>query len=111
MSYYSAKGYEGRKISEISGKKMWVAFDNPNVDSAEPTLVLAATKQVPSNADDWILATQTCGGFGCYQTDAAIMLLSIKPEMMNIIHCIINEDWYPDSLNYEGFCLPESRNY
>lgn len=105
---YSAKGYEGQKIEAIQDAKMWVAFDNPNIDSDKPTLVLAATEQVPSNTDGWMLATQTCGGFGCYQTDAAIMLLSIKPEIMDSIQHIVDEEWYPDSLDYEGVCSPES---
>ncbi|WP_210467370.1 hypothetical protein [Vibrio crassostreae] len=108
MANYSARGYEGQKIEAVQDAKMWVSFDNPNVDTDKPTLVLAATRQIPSNTDGWILATQTCGGFGCYQTDAAIMLLSIKPEMMNSIQRIVDEDWYKDSLDYEGFCLPES---
>lgn len=108
MASFSANGFEGCKVAEIQSENIWVAFDNPNIDSDEPTLVLAATRQVPDNTDGWILATQTCGGYGCYQTDAAIMVLSIKPEIMNSIQRIVEEDWYPDSLDYEGFCSPES---
>lgn len=105
---YSSKPFIGQELSKITECNKWFGFDDPDQDKDSPTLVLAAVHKVPNDLDGWFMASQTCGGFLCWEQFAAIKLLKLKPEYKLFLEKICNEDWASESLDYLGFCEPES---
>ena len=110
MKLNQIEQFAGRLVRDIPDSCFSWGFEHPHdIDNYDPKLVLAATLKVPNATEGWLLATETCGGFGCYQKDAAIRVLEIQPGMKAFLQHIVDEEWYEDSLDCEGMCLPSSK--
>ncbi|HBM3184923.1 TPA: hypothetical protein LVM22_001188 [Klebsiella oxytoca] len=100
--------YKGMNIGDIPENEFMEGFDP---DERYPALVLASVLRVPADADNnWRLATEDCGGFACYTLDAAVLPLSIKPEMQNVLADIVDEKFSDSDLDYYSVMMsPEER--
>lgn len=96
--------YLGQPVDGIDESRFSYGFDDPSLlDQRYPSLVLASLERVPRNAESWFLASQDCGGFACDQEFGAILPMSIRPEMLDQLSAIANEDFAGDGgLDYYG---------
>lgn len=91
------KEYLGAELSLVPSDLFHHGFDDPSLlDQRYPSLVLAAVDKVPLIAANWFLAYQDCDGFGCGSESAAILPLSIKPEILSELIRIVDEEFAGD---------------
>lgn len=97
-----ADKFLGVELAGIPNEELHHGFDDPSLmDQRFPSLVLAGTNKVPMHASEWFLAKQDCDGFGCGDKKAAILPLSIKPEIKVRLTNIANENFAGgDGLDY-----------
>lgn len=90
--------YYGKKMNEIPGDVFWYGFDP---DNRWPALVLASVDTVPTGScEAWRLASEDCGGFSCDSRYAAVLTLSIRPEMARYLETVVDEEFSPEPLDY-----------
>lgn len=90
--------FHGQRIKNISFKNFTYGFEEQD---RYPGLVLASLNTVPLNvSDDWILATNDCGGMSCNSCEAAILELTIRTEMLPFLEYIAGERFSPKPLDY-----------
>lgn len=90
--------YGGRELADLPDEIFAYGFDP---DERWPALVLASVTTVPAVSNEaWQLAIEDCGGFSCDYRAAAVLPLSIRPDMVRVLEQIVEEEFSPDQLDY-----------
>ncbi|MBI0472739.1 hypothetical protein WCT78_00165 [Pectobacterium versatile] len=90
--------YGGRELADLPDEIFEYGFDP---DERFPALVLASVITVPvGSGESWRLAIEDCGGFSCDYRAAAVLPLSIRPDIVRVLEQIVEEDFSPDRLDY-----------
>ncbi|MND27433.1 hypothetical protein D3C80_178990 [compost metagenome] len=97
--------YYGKNVKDIPGDAFCYGFDP---DERSPALVLASVETVPAGSNGaWRLATENCGGFSCESRDAAVLPLPVRPEMVDFMGKVADEEFSTEPLDYLGMMAPD----